>query len=225
MCCKEAVTSVSCSVLYLSLHFPQSERNGTDDRTSSPPGGAVSKISSPPGGADRRTSSPPGRAVSRASSPPAGPSGTRGEYLLQTSHPPHCTRQSICVYYIYRSQRNTKLLGPNIELDRGQILPITLRQPARREARCWPIFFLTSFYTVDSSHYPGYIVCTPTNSVQHRWPPGFSTSDLFSLLELFTRLDHRLCTAMYFTTVDFVQWIFLHCVGPAIPGTGRSGEG
>ena len=63
-----------------------------------------------------------------------------------------------------------------------------------------PNFFLTSFYTVDSSHYPGYIVRTPTNSVQHRWPPGFSTSDLFSLLELFTRLDHRLCT--YF--LDFV---------------------
>ena len=55
-------------------------------------------------------------------------------------------------------------------------------------------FFLTSFYTVDTSNYPGYIVRTPTNSVQHRWPPGFSTSDLFSLLELFTRLDHRLCT-------------------------------
>ena len=104
-------------------------------------------------------------------------------------------QQSICVFYIYRSQRNTKLLGPNIELEQGQILPITLRQPARREARCCPIFFLTSFYTVDSFNYPGYIVCTPTNSVQHRWPPGFSTSDLFSLLELFTRLDHRLCTS------------------------------
>ena len=95
-------------------------------------------------------------------------------------------RQSICVYYIYQNQRNTKLLGPNIELDGGQILQITLRQPARREARCCPIFFLTSFYTVDSFNYPGYIVHTPTNSVQHRWPSGFSTSYLFSLLELFT---------------------------------------
>ena len=59
-----------------------------------------------------------------------------------------------------------------------------------------PNFFLTSFYMVDSSNYPGYIVRTPTNSVQHRWPPGSSTIDLFSLLDLFTRLDHRLCTVL-----------------------------
>ena len=57
-----------------------------------------------------------------------------------------------------------------------------------------PNFFLTSFCTVESFNYPGYIVPTSTDSVQHRWPPGFSESDLFSLLDLFTQLDHRHCT-------------------------------
>ena len=104
---------------------------------------------------------------------------------------------SLYVYnYINWSQRNTTWLRPNIRLDRGQILTITLRQPARREARCCPIYFLTSFYMVESFNYLGYIVRTPTDSFQHRWPPGLSASDLFSLLEIFTWLDHRNCTGI-----------------------------
>ena len=139
------------------------------------PGGARMWTSSSPGGTDDRTSSPPGGAVSKTSSPPGGAD-------RQTSSPPG------------RSQRNTKLLGPNIDWGLRTNPTDHFAAACPQRSQMLPNFFLTSFYTVDSFNYPGYIVRTPTNSVQYRWPPGFSTSDFFSLLELFTRLDHRLCT-------------------------------
>ena len=103
------------------------------------------------------------------------------------------TSVSVCKLYLSKS-------------DKSKVAPTKYRTGPRtnpnnhfatacpQRSQMLPNLFLTSFYTLESFNYPGYIVHTPTNSVQHWWPPGFSTSDLFSLLELFTRLDHRLCT-------------------------------
>ena len=71
-----------------------------------------------------------------------------------------------------------------------------MRQPARREAGSCSIFFLNSFYMIDTFNCGGELVHTLIDPVHLRQALCFSAIYLISVLQLFTRLEDVVCNAL-----------------------------
>ena len=85
-----------------------------------------------------------------------------------------------------------------------------MRQPARREAGSCPIFFMNSFYMVETFNCHGELVHTLIDPGQPRQPLCFSASYLISVLQLFTRLEELpvgiLHEINFFCIIIFMYW-------------------
>ena len=71
---------------------------------------------------------------------------------------------------------------------------VTLRQPARREAGSWPIFFVKLFYTVETFYCLGQILHVSKECLQLWWPLCVSAKGCTFFLQLFTWLEDEHCT-------------------------------
>ena len=81
------------------------------------------------------------------------------------------------------------MLGPH-----GEILGHLLVAACPQRSWIKPNFFLNSVYMIDNLNYPGELVHTLIDLVQHQQPQYFSASYFKSVLQLFTRLDDMACT-------------------------------